>query len=34
VLNWFDMDVTDASGDVVAHVRKQVYVRKKRPAAT
>jgi acyl-coenzyme A thioesterase PaaI-like protein len=34
VLHWFDMDVTDASGDVVAHVRKQVYVRKKRLAAT
>lgn len=33
VLHWFDMDVTDPSGDVVAHLRKQVYVRRKRAAA-
>ena len=33
VLHWFEMDVTDAAGDVVARVRKQVYVRRKRPAA-
>jgi acyl-coenzyme A thioesterase PaaI-like protein len=32
VLHWFEMDVTDPAGDVVAQVRKQVYVRKKRPA--
>ena len=31
VLHWFEMDVTDPAGDVVAQVRKQVYVRKKRP---
>lgn len=30
VLRWFAMDVTDAAGDVVARVRKQVYVRRKR----
>ena len=33
VLHWFDVDVTDAAGEVVARVRKQVYVRQKRPAA-
>ncbi len=33
VLRWLDADVRDASGDVVARVRKQLYVRKKRPAA-
>ncbi|GAB2492091.1 DUF4442 domain-containing protein [Arenimonas alkanexedens] len=33
VLRWFDMDVRDAAGDVVASVRKQVYVRRKRRAA-
>ncbi|WP_374603274.1 DUF4442 domain-containing protein [Arenimonas sp.] len=32
VLRWFETPVTDAAGDVVARVRKQVYVRKKRPA--
>ena len=32
VLRWFDTDVTTASGEVVARVRKQVYVRLK-PAA-
>ena len=30
VLEWFAVEVTDASGDVVARVRKQVYVRRKR----
>lgn len=30
VLRWFETPVTDASGDVVARVRKQVYVRRKR----
>jgi len=30
VLRWFGMDVRDATGDVVATVRKQVYVRLKR----
>lgn len=28
-LHWFDNEVTDAQGDVVARVRKQVYVRLK-----
>jgi len=32
-LHWFDTDVTDASGAVVARVRKQVYVKRKRTAA-
>lgn len=35
-LHWFHNDVVDAAGDVVARVRKQVYVRRKpdrRPAA-
>jgi len=31
VLRWFDTDVTDAAGHVVARVRKQLYVRRKRP---
>jgi acyl-coenzyme A thioesterase PaaI-like protein len=31
VLSWFDSPVRDASGDVVAMVRKQLYVRRKRP---
>jgi acyl-coenzyme A thioesterase PaaI-like protein len=31
VLRWFDSPVRDASGDVVAMVRKQLYVRRKRP---
>ncbi|GAA3929222.1 DUF4442 domain-containing protein [Luteimonas lutimaris] len=30
-LHWFETDVTDTGGDVVARVRKQVYVRRKRP---
>lgn len=29
-LHWFDTTVTDASGEVVSHVRKQLYVRRKR----
>jgi acyl-coenzyme A thioesterase PaaI-like protein len=33
VLRWFEMDVRDGAGDVVARVRKQVYVRRKRTAA-
>lgn len=34
VLRWFETEVRDAGGDVVARVRKQVYVRRKpgRPA--
>lgn len=30
VLRWFDTDVVDAVGEVVARVRKQLYVRRKR----
>ena len=30
-LHWFEVDVRDAHGDVVARVRKQLYVRRKRP---
>lgn len=30
VLEWFETVVTDASGDVVARVRREVYVREKR----
>ena len=30
LLHWFETPVTDAGGDVVARVRKQVYVRRKR----
>lgn len=29
-LHWFDTDVIDEGGDVVAHVRRQVYYRRKR----
>lgn len=29
-LVWFDVDLTDARGDVVARVRRQVYVRRRR----
>lgn len=29
VLRWFDTDVVDGAGDVVARVRKQLYVRRK-----
>jgi acyl-coenzyme A thioesterase PaaI-like protein len=32
VLRWLPMQVRDANGDVVAEVRKQVYVRRKRSA--
>ena len=32
VLRWFPMDVVDAQGDVVARLRKQLYVRRKRKA--
>jgi hypothetical protein len=31
LLHWFETPVTDAAGDVVARVRKQVYVRRKPP---
>ena len=31
VLRWFETPVRDASGDTVALVRKQLYVRRKRP---
>ncbi|KFL35634.1 DUF4442 domain-containing protein [Arenimonas donghaensis] len=31
VLRWFETEIRDASGDVVARYRKQVYVRRKRP---
>jgi len=30
VLHWFETDVVDEAGDVVARVRKQVHVRRKR----
>jgi acyl-coenzyme A thioesterase PaaI-like protein len=30
VLRWFDADVIDAHGDVVARTRKQLYVRRKK----
>ena len=30
-LRWFDTEVKTAAGDVVARVRKQIYVRRKRP---
>ena len=29
-LRWFETDVVDAAGEVVARVRKQIYVRRKR----
>lgn len=29
--HWFDTDIVDSDGDVVAHVRRKVYYRKKRP---
>jgi acyl-coenzyme A thioesterase PaaI-like protein len=32
VLRWFEVPVRDAGGDVVATVRKQIYVRRKRPS--
>lgn len=33
-LHWFAMDVADSGGDVVASVRKRVYVRRKRDSRT
>ena len=33
VLRWFETPVRDAAGDVVAVVRKQLYLRRKRPKA-
>ena len=32
VLRWFSTDLTDDAGEVVARVRKQIYVRRKRDA--
>ncbi|WPF66581.1 MULTISPECIES: PaaI family thioesterase [unclassified Corynebacterium] len=29
-LHWFDLDLIDEEGDVVAHIRRQVYYRKKK----
>ncbi len=34
VLEWFETEITDASGDVVARVRREVYVREKRRTVT
>ncbi|HET6300786.1 MAG TPA: tetrameric acyl-CoA thioesterase, partial [Microbacterium sp.] len=34
VREWFETEITDASGDVVARVRREVYVREKRRAAS
>ena len=33
VLRWFDTEIVDAQGDVVARLRKQLYVRRKRERA-
>lgn len=33
VLRWFSTDVTTKSGEVIAHVRKQIYVRRKPPSS-
>ena len=33
VLRWFSAELTDDAGEVVARVRKQIYVRRKREAA-
>lgn len=33
VLHWFDTDVVDEAGDVVARVRKQLYIRRKSEVA-
>ncbi|WEG07617.1 DUF4442 domain-containing protein [Microbacterium horticulturae] len=30
VLEWFETDITDRDGDVVAHVRREVYIREKK----
>lgn len=32
VLEWFETDITDEAGTIVAHVRREVYVREKRRA--
>ncbi|MBD7956887.1 DUF4442 domain-containing protein [Microbacterium sp. Sa4CUA7] len=34
VLEWFETDITDAGGDLVARVRREVYVREKRRVST
>ena len=34
VLEWFETEITDASGDVVARVRREVYVREKKRVTT
>lgn len=34
VLRWFDNDIVDERGEVVARVRREVYVRQRRPAAS
>ena len=34
VLEWFETEITDASGDVVARVRREVYVREKKRITT
>lgn len=34
VLRWFTTDITDDDGTIVATVRKQIYVRRKKEAAT
>ena len=33
VLSWFETEIVDTSGQVVARVRKQLYIRKKPTAA-
>lgn len=33
VLEWFSLDVVDESGSIVAHVKKQLYIRRKRDRA-
>jgi acyl-coenzyme A thioesterase PaaI-like protein len=30
VLEWFETDITDQDGEIVAHVRREVYVREKK----
>ena len=32
VLRWFDIDVKTSTGEIVARIRKQIYVRRKRKA--
>ena len=34
VLRWFETDLTLADGTVVAHAKRQVYIRKRRPKST